>query len=59
MYAGCDAALLERYPGCESRNPMPCEKQNKQQLSPACTIALSGHSDSTSVCPVLDNSGQR
>ena len=26
MYAGCDAALLERYPGCESYNPMPCSK---------------------------------
>jgi len=35
MYAGCDAALLERYP--DASRVTQCLVQNKQQLSPACS----------------------
>ena len=37
MYGGCDAALLERYPGCESRNPMPATRPRLQQRVQSAT----------------------
>ena len=40
--AGCDAVLLERYPGCKSRNPNALFKINSNSARPAATCSI-GH----------------